>query len=134
MLGRLFNDQSMVLKKLDKPITIFKKKGDYFYLKENPKDVLKVTKLVFSPPLPYVGPGVSKGAVAGAGAYATLGKDLLKGAIIGDWLEKRREGNASSARVHQMSLILESETGRQEVIEMKVKQDSAITIYRFFKE
>ncbi|MGT2832777.1 hypothetical protein [Streptococcus halotolerans] len=130
MISKLFKDQSMVLKKQDKPITILKKKRDRFYLKENPEDMLRVTKLAFNPPLPYSGPGVSRGAVAGAGVYAALGRDRLKGAIVGDWLEKRRKGR----EVHQMSLILESETGRQETIDMKVKQDSAIKIYRFFKE
>ncbi|MEQ9809279.1 hypothetical protein [Streptococcus jiangjianxini] len=134
MIRKLFKDQSMVLKKQDKPITILKKNRDRFYLKENPKEMLKVTKLTFNPPLPYSGPGVSKGAVAGAGAYATLGRDRLKGAIVGDWLEKRRKASTSNVKIHQMSLILESETGCQETIDMKVKQDSAIKIYRFFKE
>ncbi|AUW97513.1 hypothetical protein C0J00_02860 [Streptococcus pluranimalium] len=134
MFGSLFKDQSLVLKKAEKPVTILKKKKDRFYLKGHPEKELTVIKLTFNPPLPYSGPGVSKGAVAGVGAYATLGRDQLKGAIIGDWLEKRRKGNTSSSEVHQMSLVLESDDGHQERIDMRVKQDSAIKIDRFFRE
>ena len=134
IFGSLFKDQSLVLKKAEKPVTILKKKKDHFYRKEHPEKEFKVIKLTFNPPLPYSGPGVSKGAVAGAGAYATLGRDQLKGAIIGDWLEKRRKGNTSSSEVHQMSLVLESDDGHQERIDMRVQQDSAIKIDRFFRE
>ena len=134
IFGSLFNDQSLVLKKAEQPVTILKKKKDHFYRKEHPEKEFKVIKLTFNPPLPYSGPGVSKGAVAGAGAYATLGRDRLKGAIIGDWLEKRRKGNTSSSEVHQMSLVLESDDGHQERIDMRVQQDSAIKIDRFFRE
>lgn len=134
IFGSLFKDQSLVLKKAEKPVTILKKKKGHFYLKGHPEKEFKVTKLTFNPPLPYSGPGVSKGAVAGAGAYATLGRDRLKGAIIGDWLEKRRKGNTSSSEVHQMSLVLESDDGHQERIDMRVQQDSAIKIDQFFRE
>lgn len=134
ILGSLFKDQSLVLKKSEKPMTILKKKKGHFYLKGHSKEKLMVAQLTFNPPLPYSGPGVSKGAVAGAGAYATLGRDQLKGAIIGDWLEKRRKGNTSSSEVHQMSLVLESDDGHQERIDMRVQQDSAIKIDRFFRE
>lgn len=113
-------------------MTILKKKKGHFYLKGHSKEKLMVAQLTFNPPLPYSGPGVSKGAVAGA--YATLGRDQLKGAIIGDWLEKRRKGNTSSSEVHQMSLVLESDDGHQERIDMRVQQDSAIKIDRFFRE
>lgn len=134
IFGSLFKDQSLVLKKAEKPVTILKKKKDHFYRKGHPEKEFKVIKLTFNPPLPYSGPGVSKGAVAGAGAYATLGRDQLKAAIIGDWLEKRRKGNTSSSEVHQMSLVLESDDGHQERIDMRVQQDSAIKIDRFFRE
>ncbi|MFU2205993.1 hypothetical protein [Streptococcus pluranimalium] len=115
-------------------MTILKKKKGHFYVKGHPKEKLTVAQLTFNPPLPYSGPGVSKGAVAGAGAYAILGKDRLKGAIIGDWLEKRRQGSTPSSDVHRMFLVLESEDEHQETIDMRVQQDSAIKIDRFFRE
>ena len=134
MKGKFFKDRSLVLKRSGSPMTILKKKAGQFYLKEKPEELFSVAKLVFTPSLPYSGPGVSRGAVAGAGAYAMLGKDRLKGAIIGDWLEKQRKGSASSSEVHQMSLVLETKSGRRESIEMKVTQDAAIKMARFFKE
>lgn len=134
MKGKFFKDRSLVLKRSGNSVTILKKEKGQFYLKEKPEELFLVAKLVFSPSLPYSGPGVSRGAVAGAGAYAMLGKDRLKGAIIGDWLEKRRKENDSSSEIHQMSLVLETKSGRKECIEMKVTQDAAIKMARFFKE
>lgn len=79
-----------------------------------------------------MGRGVSKGAVAGAGAYATLGKNPLKGAIIGDWLENQRK--PSRAETHRMVLLLKSENEGTTVIKMAVTEAAAKTIYRFLKE
>lgn len=55
IFGSLFKDQSLVLKKAEKPVTILKKKKDHFYRKGHPEKEFKVTKLTFNPPLPYSG-------------------------------------------------------------------------------
>lgn len=103
--------------------------GRRFRLQVRPGQVFEVLALDIKPAVPGLDHFISDGAIAGAAAASFRGQDVLKGAIIGHWLEKRYQPQDS----HHLSLSLVNvASGEQVNLGFSLRADDCKTVYRYF--
>lgn len=102
-----------------------------FELDTKPGQVFTLGTLHIHPVLPEKR-RASNGAIAGAFAASLRGRNILRGAIKGDWLEKKRYGKPSPGR-HQVQIeLVASDSGESLAYDIALTQDDARRVEKFF--
>lgn len=114
----------------EETLVFHRKGGRRFSLLNRPGQVFEVLALDMQPALPGLDRFISDGAIAGAAAAAFRGRDILKGAVIGHWLERKRQ---PVGRSHDLCLILgEVTSGEELTIGLSLLPEDCKTVYQYF--
>lgn len=114
----------------EETLVFHRKGGRRFSLLSRPGQVFEVLALDIKPALPGLNRFISDGAIAGAAAAAFRGRDVLKGAVIGHWLEQKRQ---PSGRSHELCLILaDVDSGEELTLGLSLLPEDCKTVYQYF--
>lgn len=111
-------------------IVFHRQPGKRFRLSNHPNKVFTVLSIEVRPVLNGLDRFISDSAIAGAGAAAMLGQDIMEGAIVGDWLEKQNQPTSH----HQLFLTLGELTSQIKLnLTFSLSIQDCRTVYKYFK-
>lgn len=114
----------------EETLVFHRKGGRRFSLLSRPGQVFEVLVLDIQPSLPGLDRFISDGAIAGAAAAAFRGRDMLKGAVLGQWLEQRRQ---PPGRSHNFYLVLADVASGEELeFGLSLLPEDCKTVYQYF--
>lgn len=116
----------------ERDLIFHRKFGGRFHLSAYPDDSFEVANIEISPKIPDLDERVSRGAIVGAGAAKLNDRDVLKGAVMGDWLSKRHRPKVT--KPYRFVLTLKNRrTGENLPFTFSLYEKDCRTVYRYFK-
>ncbi|MDO4902606.1 MAG: hypothetical protein Q4A21_03615 [bacterium] len=116
----------------ERDLIFHRKIGGYFHLSAYPADLFELLAVEINPKIADLDERVSRGAIIGAGAAKLNDRDVLKGAVMGDWLSKR--DHPQRTKPYRLTLRLKNRRTEEELsFDFSLYEKDCRTVYRYFR-